>query len=84
MDIVYIQELEVETVIGIFDWERETKQIVSVDLSMNSDIRSAAETDNIEQALDYKAVSKRLISFIEGSDFHEFPVTVNFRKNFNE
>ena len=69
MDIVYIRELEVRTIIGIFDWEREQRQVVSVDLEMGSDIAAAATTDTIENALDYKAVAKRLIDFIEKSDF---------------
>ena len=69
MDIVYIKELEVETVIGIFDWERKIKQIVSLDLDMQSDIAAAAATDHIDQALDYKTIAKRLIAFIEGSEF---------------
>ena len=65
MDIVYIRELEVRTIIGIFDWEREQRQVVSLDLEMGSDIGAAAATDTIENALDYKAVAKRLIDFIE-------------------
>jgi len=69
MDIVYIRDLKIETVIGIYDWEREIKQTVSLDLEMAHDIRRAAETDNIEYTLNYKAVSKRLISFIGGSEF---------------
>ena len=69
MDIVYIRELEVRTIIGIFDWEREQRQVVSLDLEMGSDIAAAATTDTIENALDYKAVAKRLIDFIENSDF---------------
>lgn len=69
MDIVYIRNLEVETVIGIFDWERRVRQVVSIDLEMAGDIRRAAATDQIEDALDYKAVGKRIISFVEGSSF---------------
>ena len=69
MDIVYIRELEVRTIIGIFDWEREQRQVVSLDLEMGSDIATAAATDTIENALDYKAVAKRLIYFIEKSEF---------------
>ena len=69
MDIVYVRELEVETVIGIFDWERKIKQTVQLDIEMATDIRKAAETDHVDDALDYKAVSKRLIAFIEGSSF---------------
>lgn len=67
MDIVYIRNLQVETIIGIFDWEREVKQVISLDLEMATDIRRAAETDDIAYALNYKSVSKRLISFITQS-----------------
>jgi dihydroneopterin aldolase len=70
MDIVYIRELEIRTIIGIYDWEREQQQIVSLDLEMGSDIAKAAATDTIENALDYKAVAKRLINFIESSEFY--------------
>jgi dihydroneopterin aldolase len=70
MDIVYIRELEIETIIGIYDWEREHKQVVSLDLEMGTDISVAASTDDIEKALDYKAVAKRLIEFVESSDFY--------------
>lgn len=69
MDIVYIRDLQIETVIGIFDWEREIKQTVSLDLEMATDIRRAAETDDIQYAVDYKSVSKRLIAFIGESEF---------------
>ncbi len=69
MDIVYIRELEVRTIIGIFDWEREQRQVVSLELEMGSDIAAAAATDTIKNALDYKAVAKRLIDFIEKSEF---------------
>jgi dihydroneopterin aldolase len=69
MDKVFIENLMVETVIGIFDWEREIRQAVSLDLEMAYDIRRAAESDSIDDTLDYKAVSKRLIQFIEQSEF---------------
>lgn len=69
MDVVYIKDLRIETIIGIFDWEREIKQIVSMDLEMASDNRLAADNDSIENALDYKSVAKRVISFVEQSDF---------------
>ena len=69
MDIVYIRELEIETIIGIYDWEREQKQVVSLDLEMGTDIGAAAGSEDIENTLNYKAVAKRLIEFIEGSEF---------------
>jgi len=69
MDIVYIRELQVETVIGIYDWEREVRQTVSLDLEMGTDIRAAAATEDIENTLNYKTVAKRLAAFISQSEF---------------
>ncbi|WP_027330301.1 dihydroneopterin aldolase [Marinimicrobium agarilyticum] len=68
MDIVYIRDLRVDTIIGIYDWEREVRQTISLDLEMASDIRKAAQTDDIQYALNYKAVSKRLIAYLENRD----------------
>ena len=68
-DKVLIEGLEVRTVIGIYDWEREIRQTVRLDLEMAWDIRQAAATDSIADTLDYKAVSKRLIAFVEQSSF---------------
>lgn len=65
MDIVYIRDLHIDTIIGIYDWERQVKQTVSLDIEMATDIRQAAATDDIQFALNYKAVSKRLIAYIE-------------------
>ena len=69
MDRVFIENLTVETVIGIFDWEREIRQTVSIDLEMDYDISQAAASDSIEDTLNYKAVAKRLIRFVEKSEF---------------
>lgn len=69
MDIIYLRDLRIETIIGIFDWEREIKQTVSFDLDMAAHIRRAAASDSIEDTLDYKAVSKRIISYVEASSF---------------
>lgn len=69
MDIVYIRELRIETIIGIFAWEREVLQVVSLDLEMATDIRAAAKSDDIVDALDYKTISKRLIQFVSESRF---------------
>ena len=69
MDKVFIENLTVEAVIGVWDWERDIKQSVSLDREMDYDIRQAAASDSIEDTLDYKAVAKRLIRFIEQSEF---------------
>ncbi|MBQ0720505.1 MAG: dihydroneopterin aldolase [Gammaproteobacteria bacterium] len=67
MDIVYIRDLQIETIIGIYDWEREVRQTISLDLEMGADIRQAAASDDIAHTLNYKAVAKRIIAFVENS-----------------
>lgn len=69
MDIVFIHALRIETVIGIYDWERNIRQPVVFDLELASDITRAAATDRIEDALDYKAVSKRLKQFVSAAEY---------------
>jgi dihydroneopterin aldolase len=69
VDKVFLRGLRVETVIGIWDWERRIKQTVSLDLEMATDVRRAADSDAIEAALNYKDVAKRVIQFIESSSF---------------
>lgn len=68
-DIVFLRELRVETVIGIFDWERRIKQTVSLDLEMAKDLRAAADSDDIADCLDYKAAAKQVIALVESSEF---------------
>jgi len=69
MDIVFINELRIETIIGIYDWERKVKQTISLDLEMAADIGKSAATDAIDDTLNYKAVAKRLIAFVENSEY---------------
>ena len=69
MDIVFINDLRIETIIGIYDWERRVRQTISLDLEMACDIRRAAATDAIEDTLNYKAVAKRLLAFVQDSRF---------------
>ena len=68
-DIIFLSDLKVQTVIGIWDWERAIKQTVGIDLEMATDIRKAAASDSIEDTLDYKSVAKRIIEFVEQSSF---------------
>jgi len=69
MDKVFIRNLEVESIIGIFQWEREVRQLISVDIEMDFDNTKAAKSDSIEDALNYKLVGKRVTAFIEASKF---------------
>ena len=54
MDIVFIKELCVETIIGIYDWERKIKQVVCIDLELETEIKSASSSDDIQDTVDYK------------------------------
>lgn len=69
MDIIFLHDLSIETIIGIYDWERKEKQTVVLDLDMGANIPAAARTDAIEDTLNYKAVAKRLIEYVGDSDF---------------
>ena len=68
-DIIYIKDLRVETTIGIFDWERKVKQEVSIDMEFPFDCKKAAATDSIDDTIDYKAICKGVIKFVEDSSF---------------
>lgn len=69
MDIVFLRDLRIETVIGIYDWEREIRQPVVLDIEMGADVAKAAASDSIEDAINYKSVAKRLIAFVGESRF---------------
>jgi dihydroneopterin aldolase len=69
MDTIFLHGLEVDTIIGIWDWERKIRQTVVIDLDMSADIARAAETDSVDDTLDYKRVAKRVQQFVEDSGF---------------
>ena len=69
MDIIFLHDLRIEAVIGIWEWERKMPQTVSIDLDMAADIRAAAATDDVAATLNYKLVAKRLQEFVGESDF---------------
>ena len=69
MDKVFIEALEIECVIGIYDWERKIRQPVVLDIEMDFDNRRPAARDDIADTLDYKAISKRLIDFVSASSY---------------
>ena len=69
MDIVFIRELRADTIIGVYDWERKVRQTVVLDLEMAGNNIRAAQSDDVADALDYAAVSSRVLSFIENSQF---------------
>ena len=69
MDIIFLHDLTVDAVIGIWDWERKIRQKVVIDLDMAADIRKAAETDSVDDTLNYKLVAKRVQQFTAESEF---------------
>ena len=69
MDIVFVKDLRFKTIVGIWDWERQMPQVVSVDLDMGWDLSKAARSEEIADALDYKSVSKRVEAFVQEQKF---------------
>jgi len=69
MDVIFLHDLKIDTVIGIWDWERKIRQTVSIDLDMSTDIRKAAATDSVDDTLNYKLVTKRIQEFVAESSF---------------
>ena len=69
MDIIYINDLRIETVIGVYAWERQLKQVVIFDLELGTDIRKAALTDSVANTLNYKDVAKRVMAFVTDSRY---------------
>jgi dihydroneopterin aldolase len=70
VDKIFIHALKTEAIVGIFDWERQVKQTVLIDLEFSADIRKAALSDSIDDTLNYKRVAKQVLAFVEGSGFH--------------
>lgn len=69
MDKIFLDELRIETIIGIWEWERRIRQTVIIDLEMSADIAEAAATDDVADTLNYKLVAKRLQEFVGNSSF---------------
>ena len=68
-DTVFIKGLKAASVIGCYDWERDIRQTLLIDLELEADFARAAQTDALEDALDYAAISQRVIAVCEGSRF---------------
>lgn len=70
MDKIFLRELKVEAVIGIWEWEQRIRQTVSIDLELAADARAAAAADSVESTLNYRDVAKRVQTFVAESRFH--------------
>ena len=69
MDRIFIKNLTVETIIGIYDFERVTPQRVTLDLEMSANVAQAASTEDINSTLNYKTLSETLTQFLQDSSF---------------
>lgn len=69
MDVVFLHGIRIETVIGIWDWERRIKQTLILDIDMGADLSRAGHSDAIEDTIDYKAVTKRILKLADERAF---------------
>ena len=69
MDTVFVKDLRFKTIVGIWDWERQMPQTVSIDLEMGWDNTVPAQSEDLSDALDYKSVSKRVKAFVQEKKF---------------
>lgn len=68
-DVIFLEGLEIEAIIGINDWERVTKQKVIIDFRVPARVRESAASDRIEDARNYKSITKSISAFIEASRY---------------
>ena len=70
MMIIKIENLKLRTIVGIYDWEKEKKQDVIINIEMEFDGTKAIETDSIDDTIDYKTITKEIIEMVEGQEFN--------------
>lgn len=70
MNILFIRELEIETIIGVYEWEKRIKQTLILDVEVAADVNKAIETDDLQYTLDYKAMADRLTEYAENNHFN--------------
>jgi len=69
MDTIFVNGLEVFAIIGVYDWERESKQKILIDFEITLDTSKAGASDCLEETIDYGALSKQITTFVEESTF---------------
>ncbi|MDF1588195.1 MAG: dihydroneopterin aldolase [Gammaproteobacteria bacterium] len=69
MDKIFLTDLKIDTIIGIYEWERNTLQTLRFDLEIDWDIRTAAASDDIADTLDYGAIANTIVTFVEASRY---------------
>jgi FolB domain-containing protein len=68
-DRILIKDLLIRGIIGIHDWEREKKQDILVNIVLEADCRPAGISDDFRDAIDYRAVTKKVLTLVESSSF---------------
>jgi 7,8-dihydroneopterin aldolase/epimerase/oxygenase len=68
-DKIFLHGLTTECIIGFIDWERQVKQKIVIDLELPCDCARAALRDEVADTLDYKRVAKRVLAWVEATDF---------------
>ena len=68
-DRIFLHGLTAECIIGFIDWERRVRQTVVLDIELPVDCRRASLTDEVADTLDYKKVAKRVLAYVEASEF---------------
>lgn len=68
-DTIFLKNLEIHTIIGVNEWERMVRQPVSISFEIDTDITRAAQTDDVEESINYKSISKWIIDFVEGTEY---------------
>lgn len=68
--IIKIENLRLRTIIGVYDWEKETRQDLVINVEIHFDGEKAGVSDSVEDTVDYKEMNKKIISFVETNDFN--------------
>ena len=69
-DFIFINDLNARCIIGVSDEERREKQDVVINLVIETDFKKPAKSDNFQDALDYRSLKKKILKFVEQSDYH--------------
>ncbi len=69
-DRIFLRGLTTECIIGFVDWERRAPQTVVIDLELPCDCERAARRDAVADTVDYKSVAKRVLAWVQASQFH--------------
>jgi D-erythro-7,8-dihydroneopterin triphosphate epimerase len=70
MDRIYIRDLALRCIIGLYPEERKNKQDILINITMETDLRAAGKSDTLTDTVDYKAIKLAILDFVEKSSFN--------------